>query len=106
MKYIFVFLLILITNETIGQKYYLTKEAVFKLTNKLNDYKVLQIKYRIVSNKLDSVRKELNIKDSILYADRAKFDSLLNTKTSELRVLNDKYNRAIKQIPKRKRKLL
>lgn len=106
MKYIVICLFLFTSNEALSQRYYLTKDAVTKLTKKMNYYKSIESKLVLATSQIESLSYQITVRDSILYNDRMIFDSIMRIKNSKIKELTEKYESALKQVPRRKRKFL
>lgn len=104
MKYILIFLLI--TNNALGQKVYLTREGVQRLTNQLRVCRETQYELIKVKSEVINLKKTITEKDSISKLFHIKLDSIIETSNEKYKLLENKYNEALALIPKKKRRKL
>lgn len=89
-----------------SQKVYLTREAVIKLTKKIEACKLLEKRLQYSNNQIEQLKISL-VEREIEFENRlGKLDSIIADAEYDLSEMQIKYDRAINLIPKRKRKRL
>lgn len=106
MKYIVIFILLILTNNGYSQKVYLTREGVQRLTKQLNDCRDRQTELLKLKVEMSKLKQTLNEKDSVFEMTRKKLDTIIDITEQDYRILEKKYNEALNLIPERKKRKL
>lgn len=96
----------LITNNAVGQKVYLTREGVQRLTKQLRDCRETQNELIKVKSEVINLKKTITEKDSVSNLFHIKLDSIIEISDKKYKLLEYKYNEALALIPKKKRRKL
>lgn len=101
-----IILLGIFTTESYCQKVYLTREAVVKLTKKLQECQFNERKVEQLSKYVNDLKKEIALREERFQEVVGRLDSIIAVAEEEYSKIESKYDKAIKLIPKRKRKLI
>lgn len=96
----------LMTSGIYAQKIYMTREALTRLTYRLNQCALLEKRLAYMTREITALKREITNRELDFLFEKAKLDSIIANGEADMNELRNKYERTLKLVPKRKRKLL
>lgn len=106
MKYVLLFIFVLIGYTSFSQGIYLSRAAISRLSKKVENCNLLEKKLAVVNNQVTQLRAILIQREIEFETTLATLDSVIAVAEDDLSELQKKYDKAVLLIPKRKRKKL
>ena len=97
---------IMMTSGIYAQKIYMTREALTRLTYKLNQCALLEKRVNYMTREITELKRTLTDRELDFLFEKARLDSIIANGDADIYELRNKYERALRLIPKHKRRLL
>ena len=97
---------IMMTSGIYAQKVYITREALTRLTRRLNQCEMLEQRLAYTTRQVTELKRTLTDRELDFLFEKARLDSIIANGEADMNELRNKYERALRLIPRSKRRLL
>ena len=96
----------MITGNIYAQKVYITREALTRLTRRLEQCAIIEQRLAYTTRQITELKRTLTNRELDFLFEKAKLDSIIANGEADMYELRNKYERALKLVPRRKRRLI
>ena len=97
---------IMMTSGIYAQKVYITREALTRLTRRLSQCEVIEQRLTYTTREITALKRVITNRELDFLFEKARLDSIIANGEADMYELKDKYERALRLVPKRKRRLI
>jgi hypothetical protein len=97
---------IMMTSGIYAQKVYITREALTRLTRRLSQCEIIEQRLAYTTREITTLRRVITNRELDFLFEKARLDSIIANGEADMYELKDKYERALRLVPKRKRRLI
>ena len=97
---------IMMTSGIYAQKVYITREALTRLTRRLSQCEVIEQRLAYTTREITELKRVITNRELDFLFEKAKLDSIIANGDADMYELKDKYERALRLVPRRKRRLV
>ena len=97
---------IMMTSGIYAQKVYITREALTRLTRRLSQCEVIEQRLTYTTREITTLKRVITNRELDFLFEKARLDSIIANGEADMYELKDKYERALRLVPKRKRRLI
>lgn len=101
-----IILLSIFATETYCQKVYLTREGLQRLNKRLEHCEIIETKLVRATKEITDLKRTLTDRELEFLEEKAKLDSIIAKGQEDYEVLEKRYERVLKLVPKKKRKYI
>jgi hypothetical protein len=96
----------MITGNIYAQKVYMTREALIRLTRRLEQCAITEQRLAYTTRQIAELKRTLTDRELDFLFEKAKLDSIISNGEADMYELRNKYERALRLVPRRKRRLI
>jgi hypothetical protein len=96
----------MMTGNIYAQKVYMTREALIRLTRRLEQCAITEQRLAYTTKQLTELKRTLTDRELDFLFEKAKLDSIIADGEADIYEMRKKYERALRLVPKRKRRLI
>lgn len=97
---------IMMTSNIYAQKVYITREALTRLTRRLSQCEIIEQRLAYTTREITELKRVITNREVYFLFEKAKLDSIIANGEADMYELKDKYERALRLVPRRKRRLV
>ena len=97
---------IMMTSGIYAQKVYITREALTRLTRRLSQCEIIEQRLAYTTREITTLKRVITNRELDFLFEKARLDSIIANGEADMYELKDKYERALRLVPKRKRRLV
>ena len=97
---------IMMTSGIYAQKVYITREALTRLTRRLSQCEIIEQRLAYTTREITTLKRVITNRELDFLFEKAKLDSIIANGDADMYELKDKYERALRLVPRRKRRLV
>ena len=97
---------IMMTSGIYAQKVYITREVLTRLTRRLSQCEVIEQRLTYTTREITALKRVITNRELDFLFEKARLDSIIANGEADMYELKDKYERALRLVPKRKRRLI
>jgi hypothetical protein len=97
---------IMMTSGIYAQKVYITREALTRLTRRLSQCEVIEQRLTYTTREITALKRVITNRELDFLFEKARLDSIIANGEADMYELKDKYERALRLVPRRKRRLI
>ena len=97
---------IMMTSGIYAQKVYITREALTRLTRRLSQCEIIEQRLAYTTREITELKRVITNRELDFLFEKARLDSIIANGEADMYELKDKYERALRLVPKRKRRLI
>ena len=96
----------MMTGNIYAQKVYMTRETLTRLTRRLTQCEIIEQRLIYTTKQITELKRTLTDRELDFLFEKAKLDSIIANGDADIHELRNKYERALKLVPRRKRRLI
>ena len=96
----------MMTGNIYAQKVYMTRETLTRLTRRLTQCEIIEQRLIYTTKQITELKRTLTDRELDFLFEKAKLDSIIANGDADIYELRNKYERALKLVPRRKRRLI
>ena len=97
---------IMMTSGIYAQKVYITREALTRLTRRLSQCEIIEQRLAYTTREITTLKRVITNRELDFLFEKARLDSIIANGEADMYELKDKYERALRLVPRRKRRLI
>ena len=97
---------IMMTSGIYAQKVYITREALTRLTRRLSQCEIIEQRLTYTTREITTLKRVITNRELDFLFEKARLDSIIANGEADMYELKDKYERALRLVPRRKRRLI
>lgn len=97
---------VVMTGNIYAQKVYMTRETLTRLTRRLTQCEIIEQRLVYTTKQITELKRTLTNRELDFLFEKAKLDSIIANGDADIYELRNKYERALKLVPRRKRRLI
>ena len=97
---------IMMTSGIYAQKVYITREALTRLTRRLSQCEIIEQRLAYTTREITTLKRVITNRELDFLFEKARLDSIIANGDADMYELKDKYERALRLVPRRKRRLV
>jgi len=97
---------VVMTGNIYAQKVYMTRETLTRLTRRLTQCEIIEQRLVYTTKQITELKRTLTDRELDFLFEKAKLDSIIANGDADIYELRNKYERALKLVPRRKRRLI
>lgn len=101
-----IILLSIFVTEAYCQKVYLTREGLQRLTKRLQQCEIIEIKLARATKEITDLKRTLTERELEFLEERAILNTIIAKGEEDYKELEKRYERVLRLVPRRKRKLI
>jgi hypothetical protein len=96
----------MMTGNIYAQKVYMTRESLIRLTRRLEQCAITEQRLAYTTRQIAELKRTLTDRELDFLFEKAKLDSIIANGEADMYELKNKYERALRLVPRRKRRLI
>ena len=97
---------IMMTSGIYAQKVYITREVLTRLTRRLSQCEIIEQRLAYTTREITTLKRVITNRELDFLFEKARLDSIIANGEADMYELKDKYERALRLVPRRKRRLI